>query len=136
MFSVTDCDGFEGLKGQKLLSASTNFYELREPKLLNCVGQFLFLKIKLNIPIEPKILRFNFKNSYCRNILLFIFAVIVLSSNNFFNSIKTFFIPESLCWGYLIWSIQSSECGWWMALNRWSDVYLNSGIEENDIRIQ
>lgn len=34
------------------------------------------------------------------------------------------YIPESLCCGYFIWSIQSSECGWWMARKRWSDVYV------------
>lgn len=34
------------------------------------------------------------------------------------------YIPESLCCGYLIWSVQSSECGWWMALNLWSLVYV------------
>lgn len=34
------------------------------------------------------------------------------------------YIPESLCCGYLICNIQSPKCGWWIALNRWSDVYV------------
>lgn len=33
-------------------------------------------------------------------------------------------IPVSLCCGYLIWSIQSSEWGWCKARKRWSDVYV------------
>lgn len=33
-------------------------------------------------------------------------------------------MPESRCCGYLICRIQSSECGWWMARKRWSDVYV------------
>lgn len=33
-------------------------------------------------------------------------------------------MPVSRCCGYLICSIQSSVCGWCMARNRWSDVYV------------
>lgn len=34
------------------------------------------------------------------------------------------YTPESRCCGYLICSIQSSECAWCMARKRWSDVYV------------